>query len=70
MIWQLGGAQLTIVLLFILLLLWSFAGGSDGKESACSEEDLGLIPATGRLVILVNFLSAVRSYLSCHLIGA
>ena len=25
-----------------------FPGGSDGKESACSMEDLGLIPGLGR----------------------
>ena len=25
-----------------------FPGGSDGKESACSVEDLGLIPGLGR----------------------
>ena len=25
-----------------------FLGGSDGKESACSEGDLGLIPELGR----------------------
>ena len=24
-----------------------FPGGSDGKESACSTEDLGLIPGSG-----------------------
>ena len=26
----------------------SFSGGSDGKESACSVEDLGLTPGSGR----------------------
>ena len=25
-----------------------FPGGSDGKESACNEGDLGLIPGSGR----------------------
>ena len=25
-----------------------FPGGSDGKESACNEEDLGLVPGLGR----------------------
>ena len=25
-----------------------FSGGSDGKESACSAEDAGLIPGLGR----------------------
>ena len=28
--------------------LWGFPGGSDGKESACSARDLGLIPGLGR----------------------
>ena len=27
---------------------WGFPGGSDGKESACNEEDLGSIPGLGR----------------------
>ena len=27
---------------------WGFPGGSDGKESACNEGDLGLIPGLGR----------------------
>ena len=26
---------------------WGFPGGSDGKESACSVGDLGLIPGLG-----------------------
>ena len=29
-------------------LLGIFPGGSDGKESACSAGDLGLIPGSGR----------------------
>ena len=28
--------------------MWVFKGGSDGKESACNAEDLGLIPGLGR----------------------
>ena len=28
--------------------IWSFPGGSDDKESACSAGDLGLIPRLGR----------------------
>ena len=28
--------------------MWGFPGGSDGKESACSEGDPGLIPGLGR----------------------
>ena len=31
-----------------LLLVKGFPGGSDGKESACSAGDLGLIPGWGR----------------------
>ena len=29
-------------------MIWGFPGGSDGRESACSAEDLGLIPGWGR----------------------
>ena len=32
----------------IWLLLWSFPGGSDGKESACNAGDLGSISGLGR----------------------
>ena len=32
---------------FLLLLFLDFPGGSDGKELACSAEDLGLIPGLG-----------------------
>ena len=28
--------------------IWGFPGGSDGKESACNEGDLGLVPGSGR----------------------
>ena len=31
-----------------MLYFWDFFGGSDGKESACSAGDLGLIPGSGR----------------------
>ena len=27
--------------------MWGFPAGSDGKESACNAEDLGLIPGWG-----------------------
>ena len=27
---------------------WGFPGGSDGKESTCNVQDLGLIPELGR----------------------
>ena len=37
------------------LSLWGFPGGSDGKESACNMEDLGLIP--GWELILLSFLN-------------
>ena len=30
------------------LFLLDFAGGSDGKESACNAGDLGLMPGSGR----------------------
>ena len=30
------------------MVIWSFPGGSDGKESACSAGDPGLIPGLGR----------------------
>jgi len=38
--------RLNILNIFIgnNILLWGFPGGSDGKESACSARDLGLIP--------------------------
>ena len=32
----------------LISLLKGFLGGSDGKESACSTGDLGLIPGLGR----------------------
>ena len=32
----------------IKLLFVGFSGGSDSKESACNEGDLGLIPGSGR----------------------
>ena len=32
----------------LIYLLLGFPGDSDGKESACSAEDLGLIPGLGR----------------------
>ena len=34
--------------MFLKGSLLSFPGGSDGKESACNEGDLGLIPGLGR----------------------
>ena len=30
------------------MAFWGFPGGSDGKESACSEGDMGWIPGLGR----------------------
>ena len=30
-------------------IYWTFPGGSDGKESACSAGNMGLIPESGRL---------------------
>ena len=32
----------------VLGLMWGFLDGSDGKESACSAEDPGSIPGSGR----------------------
>ena len=32
----------------ILLTVWGFSGGSDGKESACNAGDLSLIPGSER----------------------
>ena len=37
-----------LVLLSINLVILSFPGGSDGKESAWNSEDLGSIPGSGR----------------------
>ena len=34
--------------LYFLVCRWLVPGGSDGKESACSAGDLGLIPGLGR----------------------
>ena len=36
------------VFLFLTSLSMGFPGVSDGKEFACNEEDLGLIPGLGR----------------------
>ena len=47
----LGPPQHSFSLDFFFLLLpklQGFLGGSDGKESACSARDLGLIPRLGR----------------------
>ena len=35
-------------LAFVSQRTWDFPDGSDGKESACSAGDLGLIPGLGR----------------------
>ena len=32
----------------VILLLWGFPGGSDGKESACNVRDPGSVPGLGR----------------------
>ena len=36
-----------VVGLLCHMAVWGFPGGSDGKESACSAGDLGLIPGSG-----------------------
>ena len=33
---------------FLVVIFFFFNGGSDGKESTCNAEDLGLIPGLGR----------------------
>ena len=35
-------------ILYTVVYIWGFPGGSDGKESTCNVEDLGLIPGSGR----------------------
>ena len=40
--------QLTITAMAFRKTLMGFPGDSDGKESACSAGDLGLIPGSGR----------------------
>ena len=37
-----------ILLMYPLLIHKGFPGGSEGKESACSERDLGSVPGLGR----------------------
>ena len=44
--WQRDGETKEIVA--IHKCMWGFPGGTSGKESACSAEDLGLIPGSGR----------------------
>ena len=34
--------------------IMDFPGGSDGKESACKAEDLGVIPQLGRFPVQEN----------------
>ena len=43
-----GTAALTAGLLYTPVHSGGFPGGSEGKESACNVEDLGLIPGLGR----------------------
>ena len=35
-------------ILYIVVYIWGFPGGSDGKESTCNAGDLGSIPGLGR----------------------
>ena len=37
-----------IIIIVLVYVMKGFPGGSDGKESACSAGDLGLIPGLGR----------------------
>ena len=49
-LWSFSTSLMVISQLFssLIYLLLGFPGDSDGKESACSAEDLGLIPGLGR----------------------
>ena len=40
--------QQTKTLESLLVLIWGFPGGSDGKESVCNAGDMGSIPRSGR----------------------
>ena len=46
--WFIGKCSLNIWFNYFKVLFWGFPGGSDGKESTCNVEDLGLIPGLGR----------------------
>ena len=46
--WFIGKCSLNIWFIYFKVLFWGFPGGSDGKESTCNVEDLGLIPGLGR----------------------
>ena len=50
MIWdfQASGGRVWAEAFRVPLVILGFLGGSDGKESACNEGDLGLIPGLGR----------------------
>ena len=37
-----------VVMIAMSTIHWCFPGGSNGKESTCSAEDVGLIPGLGR----------------------
>ena len=41
---------------------WGFPGGSDGKESAYNEGDLGSIPGSGRSPGEENILSSILAW--------
>ena len=43
-----GSVGLLLFIFIIVLYLFGFPGGSDGKASACTVGDLGLIPGSGR----------------------
>ena len=40
--------QQTKTLESLLVLIWGFPGGSDGKESVCNAGDMGSMPVLGR----------------------
>ena len=47
MFWQLSSILYTMLIIYVLCYT-GFPGGSDGKESACSSGDPGLILGLGR----------------------
>ena len=68
---------LNLNFLLVFHYCWDFAGGSDGKESACNAGDLSSIPGSGRslregngypLITIrpkLKLLSGCVTYFSC-----
>ena len=56
--------------LFILnIIIWDFAGGLDGKESACNAGDLGLIPGSEKAMAPHSILLPGESHGRRSLVG-